>query len=235
MLSIVVPTLNEEKFLPCLLNSVRKQTRVKYEIIIADNDSSDNTRKIASSFGAKIIDGGLPAKARNNGAAAAAGDIILFLDADVVLPAPDFLEKTLSEFNEKKLGAAACSAYPISEKIIDKIFHQAANLYIKKITPIMPHAGGFCIFARKNVHEKINGFDETLKLAEDHDYSSRAAKISKFGILESYPVAISVRRFERDGHFNVATKYALCEAHIMLKGPIRSDIFKYRFGYPKEF
>ncbi|KKQ21717.1 MAG: hypothetical protein A3G45_01935 [Candidatus Staskawiczbacteria bacterium RIFCSPLOWO2_12_FULL_37_15] len=233
-LSIVIPTFNEEKLLPALLESIRKQSGVKVEVIISDNNSTDNTRKIADSFGAKVVDGGLPAKARNNGAKMATNDIILFLDADVILPAPDFLKKTLLEFSKDNLGIATCEFYPMSEKTIDKLFHQAANFYLKKTHTIMPHIPGFCIFVRKDIHKKINGFDETIKLAEDHDYAQRSSHVAKFGFLKSYPIIVSVRRFERDGRFNIAAKYALCEAHIFLNGPIRSDIFKYTFGYPKK-
>jgi glycosyltransferase involved in cell wall biosynthesis len=232
-ISIVIPTFNEEELLPILLESIKKQKGVEVELIIADNNSTDKTREIAEVFSAKIVDGGLPAKARNNGAKIASNDIILFLDADVILPAPDFLKKTLFEFNKNDFGIATCEFYPVSEKNIDKLFHKAANFYLKKTHNLMPHIPGFCIFVRKNIHEKINGFDETLKLAEDHDYASRASEISKFGFLKSYPIIISVRRFERDGRFNVIAKYALCEAHIFFIGQIKSDIFKYRFGYPK--
>jgi len=234
-ISIVIPTLNEEKLLPILLESIKKQSGFKIELIVSDNNSTDNTRKIAKSYGAKIVDGGLPAKSRNNGAKAASNDIILFLDADVILPAPDFLKRTLFEFNKNDFGIATCEFYPISERIIDKLFHQVANFYLKKTHTLMPHIPGFCIFVKKNIHEKINGFDETLKLAEDHDYASRASKISKFGFLKSYPILVSVRRLERDGRFNILAKYALCEAHILLKGPIKSDIFKYTFGYPNGY
>jgi len=232
--SIVIPTFNEEKMLPILLESIKKQKGVEVEIIVADNNSTDNTRQIAESFGAKIVDGGLPAKARNNGSKAATNDIILFLDADVILPAPDFLKKTLFEFNKNDFGIATCEFYPMSKKTIDRLFHQAANFYLKKTHSLMPHIPGFCIFVRKNIHEKINGFDETLKLAEDHDYAQRATEITKFGFLKSYPIIVSIRRLKRDGRFNVIAKYALCEAHIFFIGPIRSDIFKYTFGYPKE-
>src|SRR3989344_4510616 len=159
-LSIVIPTLNEEKLLPVLLESIKKQKGVNMEIIVADNNSTDNTRKIAVSYGAKIVNGGLPAEARNNGAKASGNDIILFLDADVILPAPDFFKKTLFEFNKNNFGIATCEFYPISDKTIDKIFHQAANFYLKKTHSLMPHIPGFCIFVSKNIHEKINGFDE---------------------------------------------------------------------------
>ena len=231
MLSIIIPTLNEEKYLPVLLATIKRQVEIDYEIIVADNSSKDNTRKIAASHGALVVDGGMPAKARNNGAAAAKGETLLFLDADVVLPAPDFLKKTLEEFDKRKLSLATCVVCPISGRMIDKILHKAANIYIEAFHNISPRLPGFCIFVRKEIHEKISGFDETIKLAEDHEYAQRAVKFAKFGILKSYPIVVSVRRFNRDGRFNIAVKYVLCEAYMELRGPIRSDIFKYRFGY----
>jgi len=230
-LSIVIPTLNEEDNLPRLLGSIKTQMGVDYEIIVADNSSRDRTRKIALSQDARVVNGGLPAKARNYGAKAARGKIILFLDADVVLPFPDFLKKTLDEFSRKQLGIATCAIVPISGRKIDKFFHRAYNLYLKTLRPIIARAPGFCIYVKKSVHEKISGFDEDIVLAEDHDYARRAAKVAKFGILKSYPIVVSVRRFDRDGRLNIAVKYLLCEAHMMVKGPVRSDIFKYRFGH----
>ena len=129
---IVIPTFNEEKLLPFLLESIKKQKGVEIEIIVADNNSTDNTRKIAEAFSAKIVNGGLPAKARNNGAKVANSEIILFLDADVILPAPDFLKKTLFEFNKNDFGIATCEFYPMSDKTIDKLFNKAVNFYWKK-------------------------------------------------------------------------------------------------------
>ena len=86
MLSIIIPTLNEEKYLPKLLESIKKQSFKDYEIIVADANSKDKTRKIARDYGCKITSGGiLPAVARNNGAKKAAGEILLFIDADCII------------------------------------------------------------------------------------------------------------------------------------------------------
>ena len=233
MISIVIPTLNEEEHLSELLESIKLQTGAEYEIIVVDAHSEDKTRELAESYGAIVVDGGLPARARNLGAAVAKGDIVVFFDADVVLPAPDFLEKTIAEFEEHKYGIATCVVCPISEKFVDKIFHNVFNFYTKITQNFTPRAPGFCIFVRRNIHEAIAGFDEAIKLAEDHDYAERAGKITRFGILKSYPIMVSVRRFERDGRLNIAAKYLLCEIHIKLKGPVKTDIFKYRFGYKK--
>ena len=57
---IVVPALDEERLLPLMLNSVRKQDFQDYEIIVADAGSTDRTREIAAEAGAKVVEGGLP-------------------------------------------------------------------------------------------------------------------------------------------------------------------------------
>ena len=68
MLSIIIPTLNEEKLLSLLLKEIKKQNFLDYEIIVADANSGDKTVEIAKSFGCKIVKGGLPPKGRNEGA-----------------------------------------------------------------------------------------------------------------------------------------------------------------------
>lgn len=87
MLSIIIPTLNEEENLPKLLQSIKKQKlNQELEIIVSDAGSQDKTREIAKSFGCIIVEGGLLSKGRNNGAKEAKGDLLLFADADTVLP-----------------------------------------------------------------------------------------------------------------------------------------------------
>lgn len=86
MLSIIIPALNEEKFIPLLLESIKKQDFQDYEIIVADAGSKDKTVEISKNYNAAIVMGGLPAKGRNEGAKIARGDLFLFLDADVILP-----------------------------------------------------------------------------------------------------------------------------------------------------
>jgi glycosyltransferase involved in cell wall biosynthesis len=231
MLSIVIPTYNEEKLLPCLLKSLKEQTFKDFEIIVADNHSVDDTRLIASKFGAKVVDGGMPAVGRNNGARFARGEWLLFLDADVILP-PNFLEKAIKEIEKKKFCVATCLMKPLSDKKIDKVLHKTANLYLEATQKFFPRALGFCIFAKKETHQKLNGFNEKLKLAEDHDYVTRASKIGRFGIVKSVLIPVSVRRFDRDGRLNLSVKYMAVEAHLFFLGPIYSDVFKYKFGYP---
>ncbi|MFH1047053.1 MAG: glycosyltransferase [Patescibacteria group bacterium] len=231
MLSIVIPTYNEEKYLPFLLRSITAQSTDDYEIIVADNRSKDKTRELALLAGARVVDGGLPAAGRNAGASAAQGDIILFLDADVILPDPRFVENTVAEFRRRKLGVATCKIDPLSDKKVDKYLHEGFNYFMWVTSAVTPHAPGFCIFARRDVHEQIGGFDEEIKLAEDHDYVERAGKVAKFRVLKSHRIPVSVRRLDKDGRFKTFIKYLAAEIHLRTKGAIKSDLFRYRFGY----
>lgn len=231
VLSIIIPTYNEEKFLPRALESVKKQSYRDYEVIVADAGSRDWTRKIAHNFGAKVVEGGMPGPGRNAGASAARGNIFLFFDADIVLDDPDFLRDCLAEFHRRKLDIATCSVAPLSGRAVDKIFHKIFNIYMRAIAPISPHAPGFCIMAKRGVHEKIKGFDQEVIFAEDKDYVTRAvASGARFRILNSRRISVSVRRFDRDGRWNIAKRYLLAEAHHILRGSVKKELFPYEFG-----
>ncbi len=234
--SIVIPAYNEEESLPILLESIRAQTFTDYEILVGvAPKTTDKTAEVAEAYGGRAVDGGdNPGRGRNNAAKLAAGEIILFLDADVVLPDRWFLQLTIGEFEKRKLGAATCKIDPISNKLVDKLFHLAFNQFMLMTSVFSPHAPGFCIFVRRDIHEQINGFDEEIKLAEDHDYVDRASKFGKFAILKSSKIPVSVRRFDRDGRMNIAMKYLLAELYMQTRGQIKSDIFNYTFGHDEE-
>lgn len=228
-ISIVIPTFNEKYFLPKLLESIKKQTKKPEEIIVADAFSDDNTRKIAKKFGAKVVDGGLPAISRNNGARKASSSIILFLDSDVVLP-KKFLEQTFEEIAGRYLDITSCFLSPRSNLKLDHFLHDFVNNYMKITQRFHPHIPGACIFVKKGLHEKIGGFDESILVAEDHDYVKRCKRFGKFAYLKSYKLPISVRRLTRDGRIRIALKYIAIELHLIFLGQIRKNIFKYTFG-----
>src|SRR3989338_2350043 len=120
MISIIIPTLNEEKYLPKLLDSIKNQNFSDYELIVADFNSKDRTREIARRYGCKIVLGGIPGVARNNGSRVAKGEYLLFLDADVILP-KHFLYKFVNEFDRKFADIATCGFKYDGNKRIDKL------------------------------------------------------------------------------------------------------------------
>ena len=231
MLSIIIPTYNEEEYLPRLLASIRSQRFEGYEIIIADAKSTDRTREIAERFGARVVDGGMPGPGRNLGARAAQGDLLLFLDADVIMPEIEWLSRKVEQFERRKLDAGTCLIKPLGGKVIDRLSHNVFNAHMMATQFLMAHAPGFCIFARKSLHDRIGGFDEGIKLAEDHDYVERASQVGKFRVMTGTRIRVSVRRFDRDGRLPIFAKYLLAELHILTRGQIRSDRFNYTFGH----
>ncbi len=227
MISIIIPTLNEENYLPVFLNEIKKQNFKDYEIIVADAKSNDRTIEIAKEFGCRIVKGGIPAKGRNEGAKVAKSDVLLFMDADNIHLPDNFFENILKEFQERELDAAY---FPIvlDGNIIDKIACRAYNLLAKITQSFLPHASN-SILARRLIHEKIGGFDETILLAEDHEYVRQVGKVGKFGYIEIEPVLTSARRTKRDGSIKTYLKYCLAGIYMIVVGPIRTDIFKYRY------
>ncbi|MDO8264815.1 MAG: glycosyltransferase [Candidatus Parcubacteria bacterium] len=228
-ISIIIPTLNEEKYLPGLLKTIKLQSFKDYEVIVADAHSQDKTVEIAKEYGVKAVKGGMPAVGRNNGAAVAKGDFIFFLDADVEIP-PDFLEKAYNEMRVRHLELATCEFIPLSDLLIDKVMHSFANLFIKLNLSINPHAAGFCIFVSKELFEKVGGFNESLKMAEDHDFVKRATKHSPLGVLHSTKIEVSVRRLEKEGRIVLFGKYFKSGLQRLIGHKVKISDIEYEFG-----
>lgn len=231
MLTIVIPTKNEEAFLPTLLTSIRRQSLQPDKIVVADAGSTDKTREIAKKFGAQVVKGGMPGAGRNRGAKRVETELILFLDADVELRDSDFLEKAVGEMLERKLDLATCDVFPLSDAAVDHFMVKAYNKYVRAWGSLFPHAPGFCMFVRKPIHDQLGGFDETITFCEDHDYAQRLKKIGTFGFLKSKKIPVSIRRLDRDGRIKIAMKYLAAELHLALLGPIRHKKFNYTFGH----
>lgn len=228
MLSIIIPTLNEEQYLPQLLESIKRQERDDMEIIVADADSQDKTREIAKQYGCTIVTGGLPAAGRNAGAKVAKGDILIFLDADIVLP-NNFFAKGLLEFEERKLDVASCLLNLEGRKyqLLMNIFYNIPVLLLEKI---LPH-GAMVIIVKVKIFDAVGGFDEGVKIAEDMYFVRQATRHGRFGFLRSVRVLTSERRYLKDRGVIIYLKFLLVELHMLFLGPVRSDIFRYKFDH----
>ncbi len=230
-LSIVIPTLNEEKNLKRLLPQIRNSIFNDYEIIIADSNSQDNTVKLAESFGCIITEGGKPAKGRNNGVKISKGEVILFLDADLKLSSK-FLDYAIEEYTERGLSIASFNLYPIKNKVLLNkytidFFYNNPQVVLQRIFPM----GAMGIMVDKYVFNKVSGFDESISLAEDVWFIQQAAKISKFGIIRSVDIYMPTRRFDEDGYIRTALKYLFCGMYMFFIGPPKEDLFKYEFDH----
>jgi uncharacterized protein (TIGR00661 family) len=231
-LSIIIPTFNEEDYLPNLLESIKRQDFQDYEVIVADAGSTDKTREIAKEFGCKIVEGGLPAVDRNRGAEVAQGEYFLFLDSDVILT-KDYLELCLNEFQERELGIAITQIAPLSDGFLNKITHDFANFFMRKVEKIKPHgAGCYGIVTTKKLHEEVEGFDEDLDFGEDTDYIERIGAISQFKVLRSPKLLVSTRRLQEEGLRNVAFKYVKSTFYQFRGKQVTAADLDYTFGHP---
>jgi glycosyltransferase involved in cell wall biosynthesis len=228
--SVVIPTYNEETNLPPLLRDLAEQTIDDFEVIVADANSSDRTREIAREARATVVDGGMPAVGRNAGGRVARGDIIVFLDSDVRIP-KTFLADALEEMERRDITVATAEARPDSDLTIDRLIHRFANLFIRLNQAVEPHAPGYCILVRRSVFDAIGGFNEEIKVAEDHDFVSRAAEHGIFRMLNDAWYRVSVRRYEKEGRINYAFKAARITVYRLTKGEITDEsVVDYEFG-----
>ncbi|MBU4338252.1 glycosyltransferase [Patescibacteria group bacterium] len=229
-LSIIIPTKNEENYLPELLKSIRMQNfpAYDYEIIVADNNSKDKTREIAKEYKCRIVKGGLPGAGRNFGAKESKGEVLLFLDADTRILTKNFLKNSIKEFKRRGLVVAVPEAY-IKGKKMDELFFESWNYLVEISQYLMPYAGGWCIFALKEIHDKIKGFDEKIALGEDSDYAQRSSKKGKFRMLRSVKIQVSPRRFKKEGYLKVAFQAIGTGVYWAMLGKDKKNSFNYNF------
>ncbi len=189
-LSIIIPVLNEEKYIADILNLLAKQTYKNFEVIVVDGKSTDKTIEILENYKAlgdklKIIKArhkGVSHQ-RNLGASRASYDTLLFFDADARF-SDNFLEKAINKFINKKADIASCSGVPKEKDLLEFILSFLYN-HLQKITKrFYPILYGWMMMAGKQTHDGVNGFDEKLYFAEDTDYAQKIVKNGgKFEIL----------------------------------------------------
>lgn len=235
MLSIIIPTLNEEKHIAYILDQLLKQDFSEdLEIIIADAHSQDKTREVARKYQDKfsklsIIDGGLPAVGRNQGAKISLGDPIMFLDADLSLPDSFFLKNSVNYFRNKNLSIATTFLEPRSDKLTDRFLIISYN-FIMRLFKFTKTLGSACVIVKRDVFQKSGGYPEDVLLAEDHAFVRSCAHHGRYDILP-YKVAFSVRRFNKEGRFILLLKYFKILLHMIFLGPVKKPIVKYEFKY----
>jgi len=199
--SAIVPTWNEGKYLPALLESLRSQTVPPLEILIADSGSLDDTARVAAGAGAHVLTGDRkgPGEGRNRGARAARGDVLLFADADCVLP-PNLIETVLLALTDPDVAGGATGFWPADGTAADRFLFFLGNAYQRALTLWgLPHNAGYCFFFRRKAFERLGGMREELLLNETHDIAMRSRAIGRFVVLPLM-VRTSMRRFRVHGY-----------------------------------
>jgi len=194
--SVIIPSLNEEKYIEDTLLSIRKQTHKKAEIIVVDGLSKDRTAEIAKKRADKVLVKKTNiSQARNLGAKHAKGEILVFVDADTVL-SPSWIERVLEEFGNPETVCVFGPVMPkeggMKNKILCKIFY---NLFQRVFLLFnFSQFSAINLSIRKEVFGKTAGFDENLAAAEDIDMARKIRRHGKTVFNKQAVAYTSMRR-----------------------------------------
>jgi glycosyltransferase involved in cell wall biosynthesis len=238
MVSVVVPTLNEEKLLAHTLSAFSPELRARYhtELIVSDGGSTDATLEIAAAHADRIVteEPGRKqniAQGRNRGADVANGQVIVFINGDTV---PENIERfmdTVSRFAARTGTYATASAlatpvnFPVRERRpADVLFHAFYNGYVWLLNAMRIGAGrGECQIVRTTVFRAVNGYRENLAAGEDFDLYARISRRARVRFAPELLVLESPRRFRKFGYFRVLFWWTVNALSVMVRGRSSSD------------
>jgi len=204
LLTIVIPCKNEKDIILKTLDLLNYQLDIHNVKVIVCDASDDGITKSnliekleynSDKFDLYLMEGGLPAKARNNGFKLVTTPYVLFLDADVFLLDPKTIKRSLLLAQKRKLDLTTVKFRSDNGKYnyIYKLF-DTIQILSKWSTPFC--LGGFMLI-KSEIFKELGGFDEEIKVAEDYQLSKRI-KPKKFGRINNV-VFTPPRRFENKG------------------------------------
>jgi len=183
-ISIIIPAYNAEKTIDACLTALTNQSieKDKYEIIVVDDGSTDDTCNIVKKYGVRLISqaNAGPAAARNRGVRAAKGDIVIFIDSDCVAD-KYFIENLIKPFsNPKIVGVQGRYKRTRQKKIIARfiqieIEERYKNMQKKQFIDFI---GTYAAAYRRDIFLEMGGFDISFPMAsgEDTDFSYRLSE-----------------------------------------------------------
>lgn len=176
-LSVVIPAYNAAATLAACLEGCQRQTLPATEIIIVDDGSNDDTAAVVQRMeGVTYIHqpNAGPAAARNRGAEAATGDLIVFTDADCI-PASDWLEKLVAALRDDAVAVGGSYDIANPDALLARIIHAEIRLRHARLSDEVDFLGSFNVAYRRDAYLAVGGFDTTFRAAsgEDNDLAYR--------------------------------------------------------------
>ncbi len=181
IVSVIVPAYNSASTIGVCLEALQKQTypREGYEIIVVDDDSKDDTRKVALSTGVKVISRGKRGRSgvRNLGAQLAVGEIILFTDSDCE-PISSWIELMTAPFQDQEVAGVKGAYWSRQQELVARFTQVEVEERYRRMAQqasinfVDTYAAGY----RREIFLANNGFDESLLIDEDQDLSFRLSR-----------------------------------------------------------
>lgn len=236
-ISVIIPARNEEKYIEFCINSVKSQSFGDYEIIVVDNGSTDKTSEIAKRLGAIVVFEprvGLP-RARETGRGTAKGEILLYIDADTIIP-PSHLSKVSEFFANHSEAVAITNPFSFydgnwkTNVFIWFVFKFSFPLYHRILgafkLPQFVLGGSFAV--RKYILEKTGGFNTNLTFyGEDTDISIRISKQGPIAFLSDLHTSTSARRYLSQGFLKTQFIYLYNHFSMFLSNQFPKRSFTY--------
>lgn len=231
-ISVIIPTLQEEKLLEKTLRcfSPTLQQHYRLELIISDGGSTDNTLTIARQFTDNIIihskkERQTIAEGRNEGARHAQGKILLFINADTIIENPEPFIHYITQWAENtspSSAALACSVHvlPSERTWSDAAFHGFFNNYIRFFVNVLGigMGRGECQIIRADVFHELGGYNPTVSAGEDFDLFRRIAHRHKVHYAPELVVYESPRRFRKYGYIRLLWNWTINALAVMMTG-----------------
>jgi glycosyltransferase involved in cell wall biosynthesis len=205
-MSVIIPAFNEAGYIPETLDRIRAAEQhfkaisdAAVQILVVDNASADRTAELAQSAGATVVHEAEHniARVRNAGAAIALHDVLIFLDADTLVP-PELL-LTIA----RAMRDPTCAGGSVDLLLLPNSLLVRAYLGFWRVLGLIGGmAQGACQFCRKSVFQELGGYDETWYMGEDVDFYWRLKRLARHrGLRTSFirelQVIPSPRRFNR--------------------------------------
>jgi len=213
-ISVIVPTLNEEKYLPrCLKSLVDQTSNESIEIIVVDGGSSDLTVQIAKKYADKVLfkPKAPVGAARNLGAKAATGEILAFIDADTIAN-PQWADSIIEAFRRRPSAVGVTGpTLPYDGHLSDLITYRLWTIYLQRLllNLQMPHVIGFNCAYRRAPFLSVGGFDEDMVMSEDIKLAHKIRRYGEIRFEKEMSALTSARRFRKFGHAYIAGLYLL--------------------------
>lgn len=206
--SIIIPTLNESEYIKSLLDSLQQQSYSVHEILVVDGGSSDNTCAIAKEYKkVQCISAHKPVgNQRTIGGNKATGEILIFLDADVIVK-KDFVAQVIREMKQRSLDVACPKYIPYPGTVLINLFYKIFNMLFAAVQKSKPSGAGSCICVKKSIFATVQGFNARMHF-DDIVFIRKAGSCGVFGILNT-SVLVSDRRFRTYGFLQTCITYGL--------------------------
>lgn len=184
MLSLIVPAYNEEVMIGETLRTLVASARSvgePFELIVVDDASTDATAEIARAHGASVLRVDLHriSAVRNAGARTAKGELLVFVDADTLVP-PETLAQMLDALRQGAVGGGARVRF--DEHGFDA-WTRAVVAFGCWVMYRLRLAGGCFLFARREAFDAAGGFDERYFASEEIHFALALKKIGRFAML----------------------------------------------------